>query len=155
MAVQFIDYVQLLRELEQTLRDLTALQPEKIAAVRAHDLEVLNDCMKREQAASLALRGLEQKRANMAKALGVDGVPIRQVAGHCPESCRGDLSHAVESLIRRGQELRSAQDAARAVVESDLRRVNGELERRGVATDPEEGAQPAVPPRTMRTDIRA
>ena len=155
MAVQFTDYVQLLRELEQTLRDLTALQPEKIAAVRVHDLEVLNDCMKREQAASLALRGLEQKRANMAKALGVDGVPIRQVAGHCPESCRGDLSHAVESLIRRGQELRSAQDAARAVVESDLRRVNGELERRGVATDPEEGAQPTVPPRTMRTDIRA
>ena len=82
MAVQFTDYVQLLQDLEQTLRDLTALQPEKIAAVRAHDLEVLNDCMKREQAASLALRGLEQKRANMAKALGVGGEHDLRIPAH-------------------------------------------------------------------------
>ena len=80
MAVQFTDYVQLLQDLEQTLRDLTALQPEKIAAVRAHDLEVLNDCMKREQAASLALRGLEQKRAASGNRLIGEGLIQRIIS---------------------------------------------------------------------------
>lgn len=155
MAAQFIEYVHLLHELERTLRDLTALQPEKIAAVRAHDLDVLNDCMKREQAASLALRGLEQKRSKLAAALEVADVPIRKLPQRCPQECRSDMAEAVESLLRRGEELRSAQNAARTVVEGDLRRVNGELERRGVVTDPEEGGQAGVPPRTMRTDIRA
>ena len=51
-----------LSELQQELDRLTQLQPQKIDAVRAHDLDVLNDCMKQEQAISLSLRGLEQKR---------------------------------------------------------------------------------------------
>ena len=70
MAVQFTDYVQLHQDLEQTLRDLTALQPEKIAAVRAHDLEVLNDCMKREQAASLAPAGPGTEARQYGKGTG-------------------------------------------------------------------------------------
>lgn len=155
MAEQYTQYVQILGELEQALTKLTALQPEKIAAVRAHDLDQLNDCMKREQAAALALRGLEQKRSKLAAALGVSEVPIRQLPRHCPDGCRRDMTQAVERLLRQGEELRSAQSAARTVVEGDLRRVNGELERRGVSTDPEDGAQVGVPPKSMRTDIRA
>lgn len=155
MAAEYTEYVQLLRELGQTLQRLTALQPEKMAAVRAHDLDQLNECMKREQAGALALRGLEQKRSKLAAALGVAEVPIRQLPQRCPQECRSAMAEAVEALLRQGQELRSAQNAARTVVEGDLRRVNGELERRGVVTDPEEGGQVGVPPRSMRTDIRA
>lgn len=157
MTNSFSELPTLLAEVRKTLHKLIPLQQEKIAAVRAHDLDALNDCMKREQAASLALRGLEQKRCALLESLGLTNVSLSQLAQKCPPEYQAAVRDVAEALHRDSEELRSAQKAARTVVEKDLRRVNEELERRGVPTDPEDGAEPGmgVPPVGMRTDIRA
>lgn len=157
MSKSFADLTALLEDLHKALRKLIPLQQEKIAAVRAHDLDALNECMKQEQAASLALRGLEQKRSALLEALGLSDVSLGQLAQRCPAEFQAAVREGAETLRRDGEELRAAQKAARTVVEKDLRRVNEELERRGVPTDPEDGAEPGVgmPPVGMRTDFRA
>lgn len=157
MSKSYADLPVLLEDLHKTLRKLIPLQQEKIQAVRAHDLDALNDCMKQEQAASLALRGLEQKRSALLEALGLTDVSLGQLAGHCPPEFQAAVREGAETLRRDGEELRAAQKAARTVVEKGLRRVNGELERRGVPTDPEDGAEPGagMPANGMYTDFRA
>lgn len=144
-------------ELQQVLEQLTQLQSEKITAARAHDLDALNECMKREQAISLSLRGLEQRRNKLLQALGLSGVQLMDAAKHCAPELRPALGKAVERLKTQYTVLQSAQEAARTLFENDLRSINQELERRGVLSDLDEHYQ-AVPntmPRSMSTDFRA
>ena len=77
-------YLALLDGLRQELRRLTQVEQDKVAAVHSHDLNALNECMKREQAAALALRGREQQRDAMLKALGLEGVSLRELPQRCP-----------------------------------------------------------------------
>ena len=150
--------VHFLSELRQELERLTQLQPQKIDAVRAHDLDVLNDCMKQEQAISLSLRGLEQKREKLLQALGLSGVSLLELDRHFPPEQRGAVAQATEGVRKQYRLLCSAQEAARTVIEKDLRAVNGELERRGLL--PEEGddayqTPSSHPRRGLGTDFRA
>ena len=128
-------------ELQQELERLTQLQRQKIDAVRAHDLDVLNDCMKQEQVISLSLRGLEQKREKLLQALGLSGVSLLELDRHCQPEHRAAISQAAEGLRKQYQLLYSAQQAARTVVEKDLRAVNRELERRGLLSEPDDNYQ--------------
>lgn len=128
-------------ELQQDLERLTQLQRQKIDAVRAHDLDVLNDCMKQEQVISLSLRGLEQKREKLLQALGLSGVSLLELDRHCQPEHRAAVSQAAEGLRKQYQLLYSAQQAARTVVEKDLRAVNRELERRGLLSEPDDNYQ--------------
>ena len=155
-----MDFSQLLKffeELQQELERLTQLQSDKIAAARAHDLNALNECMKREQACSLALRGMEQKRDKLFQALDLSGVPLLEIPGRCPPEQHAAMTAAVEGIKKRSTLLRSAQESARTLLEKDLRSVNQELERRGVFSDLDEHYQtpPGTMPRSMSTDFRA
>lgn len=144
-------------ELERTLEGLIQLQDDKIKAARAHDLDALNECMKREQAVSLSLRGLEQKRDKLFQALDLAGVPLRELPRRCPPQYQGETASSVERLLKCYERLRSAQAAARALLEKDLHAINRALEERGVLPESEDGynAPPSAPPSGLRTDFRA
>lgn len=149
--------LQFFSELQQELERLTQLQPQKVAAVRAHDLDQLNDCMKQEQALSLSLRGLEQRRDKLLQALGLSGLSLMEAAQRCPAEQRRAAVDAAEELKRRYSTLRSAQEAARTVIEKDLRAINKELEQRGILSDLEDGYSPSTDnmSKGIRTDFRA
>lgn len=147
-----------LSELRQELEHLTQLQPQKIDAVHAHDLDALNDCMKQEQVISLSLRGLEQKREKLLQEAGLSGVSLLELDRHCPPEHRGAVARATEGVRKQYRLLCSAQEAARTVIEKDLRAVNGELERRGLLSEESDDAYqtPASHPlRGLGTDFRA
>ena len=157
MSDQYSEYFSMLDHLSRQLEELEQLQYKKIQAVQEHDLDVLNDCMKQEQAASLALRGLEQKRESLGRQAGLEKVSLRKVPENMPLEERAAAQQKVERLLHLWERSRSAQQAARTVVESDLRRVNRQLEQQGIDPQQEEGYQkaPGVPPKGMRTDFRA
>ena len=51
------------KRVDRTLfRSLTTVEQQKLDAAVANDLSILEDCMKKEQAFVLRLRGLEQQR---------------------------------------------------------------------------------------------
>ena len=157
MTSEYSEYFSVLDTLAHQLEELEQLQHKKIQAVRDHDLEVLNDCMKQEQAASLALRGLEQKRESLSRKLGLEKAPLSKVPEILPPEERVLAQQKVEQLLRLWERSRSAQQAARTVVEGDLRRVNKQLEKQGIDPQVEEGyhTAPGAPPKGLRTDFRA
>ena len=89
--VDFSEYLNFLEELEHTLQQLVDVEQKKAAAVSARDLDALNDCMKREQAFSMTLKGFEQKRARLLAALGLEDVFL-QSTGRPPGACQSGLS---------------------------------------------------------------
>lgn len=149
--------LQFFSELQQELDRLMQLQPKKVEAVRAHDLEQLNDCMKQEQALSLSLRGLEQRRDKLLQGLGLSGFSLLEAAQRCPADQRRAAVDAAEELRRHYHALRSAQEAARTVIEKDLRAINKQLEQRGILSEMDDGYSPNTDSmsKSMRTDFRA
>lgn len=149
--MEFKDYLRFLEKLQKELESLTAVQQKKIAAVQAGDLDGLDTCMKHEQAAALSLRGLEQHRGELLKQLGLEKVPLRELSGHAPSSLRQDTQQVVERVLRAYEVLSSAQNAARTLMENDLRHIEKQLEQsdKSAAQKPS-GTRPA-----SATDFRA
>ena len=154
---EFRAYLELLDALREELRRLTGIEQEKVTAVHDHDLAALNDCMKREQAAALALRGREQQRDAMLKSLGLEGVSLRELPRRCPPELKAETSRAVEALLRDYAVLKSVQVPARELMERELKTVNDALEAKGVSPELDGQYQPAGqrPPTPFRTDFRA
>lgn len=64
------DFIKNLEEIIVFLTELTALETEKLGAVTSKNIQLLEECMKKEQAQILRLRGLENKRIKILTDLG-------------------------------------------------------------------------------------
>ena len=127
------NYLTFLSELHQALDTLSALEQRKISAVQAGNLEDLEQCMAQEQAAALDLRGREQRRTALLKELGLELVSLRDLPDHCPPQLRRQAAELTQQVLRSYQVLSSAQAAARTLMESNLRRIQKELDQRETA----------------------
>ena len=81
----WMDYLKLLEGLSKTIGQLTEVEQKKTLAVSQGRLDEVEDCMKREQALSLSLRGCDQKRETMLARMGLKNIPLRQLEQHAPE----------------------------------------------------------------------
>lgn len=86
MDASYQTYLELLRELSGSLERLAQLAQDKASAVRQDDLIGLDEVLKQEQAMTLNLRGLEQRRLKLASQLGLNGTSLSDLPGRCPPS---------------------------------------------------------------------
>ena len=120
-------YIAFLDQLAATLDELAAIEKEKTGVVSRDDLTALNECMKREQAMSLTLRSMDQKRMKLLKELGMETVKLADFAANCPEELRPEARAATEKLRRSYAIYRSAADLARNTLERNLRQIDAFL----------------------------
>ena len=151
--MEFRGYLEFLRQLGGQLERLTGVEREKIRAVQAADLTALDGCIRQEQAAGLALRGLEQRREALVRELGLPDGALRRLPELCPPELRRETAETVEAVLRQYQVLQSARDAARTLLECELHKVEGRLAQRGL--EAEDAAEDAPLPPELRTDFRA
>ena len=139
METHYPGYLALLEELRGSLDQLTGLAKEKNAAVLKDDLLALDEVLKQEQALSLSLRGLEQRRERMLREMELAGVPLRELAGHAPEELYQETKDAAETLRQKYDVFQAASEVARHTLECNLRAI----EKMQKAQDaPPEEAQP-------------
>lgn len=114
------EYLTMLRKVAKTLENLTGVQQTKTQAVMTGDLKTVEQCMKQEQAASMTLRGLDQKRERMMDQLGMRGVPLRDIMDHCPPGQEEQTRQTADLLRRQYAVFRGASDVARSTLEKHL-----------------------------------
>lgn len=139
-----------------TLEQLAELGRKKAAAVQADDLVALNEVLKQEQALSLSVRGLEQKRAELLSQFGLTAVPLSEVHEHFPSELRLRAKNTVEQLQRSYEIYRSAAEVARDTLECNLHEIEKVLANAGV--DPNIGTgytQEVDLPSQLKTDFHA
>jgi len=115
------DYLKLLRSLTKTLEQLSDVERKKTEAVSRGDLLAVDECMKREQALSLSLRGFDQKREAALRDLGLEQVKLRQLADHAPDELLLETRKVVETLQRQYEIFQAASTVARNTLECNLR----------------------------------
>lgn len=154
-TIDFHGYLELLRQLSQTIAQLTQVEQEKAEAVLQDDLERLNQCMKQEQVLSLTLRGYDQKREAALAALQLTGVPLSGLATHAPAELQIETQQCVEALLAQYRLFQGVSEVTRDTLECNLHQINQILE--GLDNGKNAGFQGNEPelPRPMRTDFRA
>ena len=158
MSAPFLSYLELLNELSSSLDQLAQLAQQKAGVVRQSDLMGLDDVLKQEQAMTLNLRGMEQKRQKLVAQLGLEGTALSELPGRCPEELEPQARQTVESLRQSYSVYRSCADAARSTLELNLHEIEKVIAASGV--DPKLAAAgyetpSAEPPQKMKTDFRA
>jgi septal ring factor EnvC (AmiA/AmiB activator) len=154
MAGSFQDMLKLIRDLTRTLEDLTNTQKAVAAAVRTDDLEKLGECMKQEQALSLALRNADQRRIKLQAELGLENIRLAQLPEHVPdEAMRQEIKAAGEALTTQYRVLQSAAEVARSALECSLHEVEGMMTNLGF--DPVQTKEQTASVSGAHTDFHA
>ncbi len=156
MPAQYSDYIQLLLNLQKDIVSLVEILQRKIDATQAFDLDTINECIRKEQALSLSLRGLEQRRVSLLSELGYKDATMRQMPQLCPPQHKAETARVVEVVMKDYEVLASLQQRAKLMLERHLHEVEGALEQKGVLTGAEEGYKSSPPPKPkkMRTDLK-
>ncbi len=128
MKEVFERYFEFLGKLGGTLDQLTELARRKNAAAQRGDLLGVDECMKHEQALSMALRGMDAKREKLLAELGLSGLPLSALVGNTPVPLRAEAKRASDSLRAKFEVYRSAADAARTTLECNLHEIEKYLE---------------------------
>ncbi len=136
MERTFQGYLDFLERLGQTLEELTDLTREKARAAGQGDLKGLDAAMRREQALSLSLRGMEQQREDFLRGLGLAGTSLSDLPEHAPEPLRPAAKRTVEDVRRKYALYRSASEAARTILECELHRVAAHMDQPPGETGP-------------------
>lgn len=123
MGATYASYLELLRSLTGTLTQLTEVAKRKTQAVRQDDLDVLNECIKSEQALSLSLRGFEQKQQTALAELSLTGLRLRDLPSAAPEEFRMQTKEVVEALQSAYKIYRSASETALSTLECNLHEI--------------------------------
>lgn len=164
MSASFQDYLGLLRELSGTLGRLAELNQRKAAAVRQDDLIALDEELKQEQAMTLSLRGLEQRRLKLVRELGLDNVPLSRLCDHCPDEFKGQAKQTAERLRASYDIYQSAAGVAKGTLERGLHELEKIVVGLGGPAAPPPPPSPlraapkdpgVEPPPNMKTDFRA
>ena len=144
MEEVFLRYLSLLESLRKALEQLTELNQEKAEIVRKKDLVALDKCMQREQAMSMQLRSLEQKRGKLVAELGLQGTSLSGLADRCPESLRPQTRKTAAALKNQYELYQSAAGMARTRLERTLHQIQRITK----------GAENDITPPSSLTDVR-
>ncbi len=150
-------YLALLNELSSSLDQLSQLARQKTQAVQRDDLIGLDEALKQEQAMTLSLRGLEQKRLKAVSQLDLEGSSLSSLASRYPDAMQIQARQTAEKLLRSYQEYRCAAEVARNTLELNLHEIEKIITASGVDTagSPGYAAPVPEPPKRMKTDFRA
>lgn len=117
------EYLVLLGKVTKTLEELAGVEQTKTRAVTAGDLPGVEQCMKREQALSMSLRGFDRKREMMLDQLGMKGVPLRDIMDHCPDGAEEETLRVADALRRQYKIFQAASEVARNTLEIHLHQI--------------------------------
>ncbi len=148
-------YLSFLDDLLGQLLELTQVEKNKKSAVESHSLGTLNECIKQEQAISLALRGLEQRRKTILAQLGLQGYKMQEMPQNCPPEHAQQTKLMVEKIAQANADFTTAKKEAASIINRNLKIVETSLRQRGVVLDEEQEFDMPPMPKKPNADFKA
>lgn len=121
---QFIDVIKEFNELFDTL---IPIEQKKLDAAVKNQVSFVEECMNKEQAAILRLRGLEQRREQAQKLLGMEELTFRQILEKAPEDVQSVLKPLFDTLSRQVQTFQSVTESSKDIIEVNLHNIQNSL----------------------------
>lgn len=125
------DYEELLKLLEKHIplfEELADVQQTKLEAAKDKDTKGLEECMKKEQAATLALRGYDKKRVGLQKKLSLENVTFKDLVTRVPEEFRDSYRETFRQLSDAYHRYQTTADCAKEMIEVNIYKISQLIE---------------------------
>lgn len=126
----FSNFTNIIKEFIEFFDELIAIEQEKLDAATKNQVSFVEECMHKEQAAILRLRGLEQKREKEQERLGMSGFTFRQILERASEEDANILNPLFNQLSGQVRMMQSLSDNAKDIIEVNLHMIQSSLARK-------------------------
>ena len=118
------EFTAVVEDLVELFEELIEIEQIKIEAVKKNMVSYVEDCMNREQAAVLKLRGLEKKRETCQKNMGFEGYTFKQILEATTGEEHSRLRQLFDTLSHHVSLFQDTNESARAMLEISLHNIN-------------------------------
>nr|WP_314462367.1 flagellar export chaperone FlgN [uncultured Clostridium sp.] len=118
------EFTTVVEDLIQLFKELTQIEQIKIEAVKKNMVSYVEDCMNKEQAAVLKLRGLEKKREACQLDMGFEGYTFKQILDTTTGEEHSRLQQLFDTLSYHVSLFQDTNESARAMLEISLHNIN-------------------------------
>lgn len=117
----------LMKEYIKLFDQFQPLEEEKLQAAETENLVKLEQCINKEQAFTLALRGIENKREKMLKENGQQGMTLKEIIDKFYQDQKNELLEIYDEMNRKMKVFKSTNDSAMAIVNARLRNIDNTI----------------------------
>lgn len=121
------EFKKVIQDLIEVFRQLTGIEQAKLNAAAGKHVATVEDCITKEQALVLKLRGLERERERRQEAAGYGGMQFRQILETVSEEERAELLPAFHELSAVIQLFQSINDDANRILKTNLHEIEKAL----------------------------
>lgn len=127
---KFSNFIAIIEEFIEFFDGLISIEQEKLDAATKNQVTFVEECMHKEQAAILRLRGLEQRREKEQEQLGMTGYTFRQILECAPPDAVDTLSPLFDQLSDQVRMMQSLSDSAKDIIEVNLHMIQSSLSKK-------------------------
>lgn len=124
---EFSNFIKIIEEFIDFFDNLIPIEQEKLDAAVKNRVSFVEECMHKEQAAVLRLRGLEQKREKEQESLGMKDYTFRQILEHVPEDVFAALKPLFDRMSEQVSQFQSISSSAKDMIEVNLHVIQSSL----------------------------
>ncbi len=117
------ELIAVLGEIRDLLEQNIPLEKEKLKAVQENKVAVVEDCMLKEQAILLKMRGLEKRREKILKDAGYEGRTLRDLSADLDPDEKGRLQPAIDEFLLTVQNFNSLNEESMKLIRLNLHQI--------------------------------
>lgn len=124
---KYTEFCSLIEEFLELFDELTAVEQKKLDAAVKNQVTFVEECMKKEQAFVLQLRGLEQRRESQQEALGMKALTFREILEKVPSEVQEKLQPLFQELSKKVRDFQSINENAKDAITINLHKIQGAM----------------------------
>ncbi len=125
------EFQKVITEMTSLFKQFTAVEQMKLKALRDNHVAAVEDCMNKEQAMIMNLRGLEKKLAACQEKAGYGGLRFREILDQAPAKEREKLLPLFEAFDQELQKFRNVNEDANEMLKNNLHMINKAMQQSG------------------------
>ena len=125
------ELTEVLAEITELLRQYLPLEEEKLKAVKENKVSIVEDCMLKEQALLLKMKGLDRKREDILKEKGCEGMTLKEVIHRLGEEEKRKAQPVFDEFALIVQNFNSLNEESMKLIRLNLHRIEKETVKQG------------------------
>ena len=122
------DFESNIKDLIVFFEEMSDVEKEKLKAVTENNILLLEECMNKEQANILRLRGLDKKREQIQSALSFEKLSFKEIIQLLPEENKTEMNALLNELSLAVSLYKKYSENAKTAIEVNLHSIDHILE---------------------------
>lgn len=121
--------IAIIEDLIDLIQEMIQIEQMKLESASKNRVTHLEDCMNKEQAAILKLKGLDKKREDCQEKLGYKGYTFKQILAETTGEEHDQLTNLFDMLSHYVTIFKDTSESARTIIEVNLHTINKTIQR--------------------------